>query len=176
MGSTSRPWHQALLDQVLLGQTRQLSHNTGSTDAQEACFSPPVPGLVSWVLENTEENSICYLDTGIMRQYTRSYKLSWAVNHWRSSLNPLGPQAPASEVLILDLEGPRIHILNLLHHHSLERLMLKLKLQCFSHLMQRAKDPDAGKDWNQKEEGVTGWDGWMASPTQWTWVWANLGT
>ena len=20
-----------------------------------------------------------------------------------------------------------------------------------------------------------GWDGWMASPTQWTWVWANSG-
>ena len=22
-------------------------------------------------------------------------------------------------------------------------------------------------------EGTTGWDGWMASPTQWTWVWVN---
>ena len=21
----------------------------------------------------------------------------------------------------------------------------------------------------------TGWDDWMASPTQWTWVWANFG-
>ena len=34
------------------------------------------------------------------------------------------------------------------------------------------KDPDAGKDWRQEEKG-RGWDGWMASPTQWTWVWAN---
>ena len=26
------------------------------------------------------------------------------------------------------------------------------------------------------EEGVNrGWDGWMASPTQWTWVWTNSG-
>ena len=25
------------------------------------------------------------------------------------------------------------------------------------------------------EEGGRGWDGWMASPTQWTWVWANSG-
>ena len=24
-------------------------------------------------------------------------------------------------------------------------------------------------------EGVTGWDGWMASLTQWTWVWASSG-
>ena len=37
------------------------------------------------------------------------------------------------------------------------------------------KDPDAEKDWGQEEKGVTGWDGWMASPTQWTWVWADSG-
>ena len=24
------------------------------------------------------------------------------------------------------------------------------------------------------EEGGRGWDGWMASPTQWTWTWANF--
>ena len=36
------------------------------------------------------------------------------------------------------------------------------------------KDPDAGKDWGQEEKGTDrGWDGWMASPTQWTWVWVN---
>ena len=36
------------------------------------------------------------------------------------------------------------------------------------------KDPDAGKNWDQ-EKGATGWDGWMVSPTQWMWVWANSG-
>ena len=36
------------------------------------------------------------------------------------------------------------------------------------------KDPDAGKDWRW-EKGTTEWDGWMASPTQWTWVWVNSG-
>ena len=40
--------------------------------------------------------------------------------------------------------------------YSLEGLMLKLKLQYFCHLMQRAnsleKDLDAGKDWGQKEK------------------------
>ena len=60
---------------------------------------------------------------------------------------------------------------------SLEGLMLKLKLQYFGHLLQRA-------DWFEKTlmlEGIGGrrrrgrqrWDGWMASPTQWTWVWVN---
>ena len=35
------------------------------------------------------------------------------------------------------------------------------------------KDPDAGKDWGQEEKGKTGWDGWMASLTQWTGVWVD---
>ena len=38
------------------------------------------------------------------------------------------------------------------------------------------KDSDAGKDWGQEEKRTTGWDGWMASPTQWTWVWVNSGS
>ena len=53
---------------------------------------------------------------------------------------------------------------------SLEGLMLKLKLQYFGHLMQRAdsfeKIPDVGKDWGQEETGVTedkmgGWYHWL---------------
>ena len=39
------------------------------------------------------------------------------------------------------------------------------------------KDPDSGKDWGQEEKGRTeGWDGWMASPTWWTWVWISSGS
>ena len=41
---------------------------------------------------------------------------------------------------------------------SMERLMLKLKLQYFGHLMRRVligKDPDAGRDWGQEEKGMT---------------------
>ena len=41
---------------------------------------------------------------------------------------------------------------------SLERMMLKLKLQYFGHLMRRV-DPlektDAGRDWGQEEKGMT---------------------
>ena len=42
--------------------------------------------------------------------------------------------------------------------YSLEGLMLRVKLQSFGHLMQRAdirKDPDAGKDWRWEEKGTT---------------------
>ena len=39
------------------------------------------------------------------------------------------------------------------------------------------KDPDAGKDWGQEEEGDDkGWDSWMASLTQWTLVWVDSGS
>ena len=40
------------------------------------------------------------------------------------------------------------------------------------------KDPFGGKDWRWEEKETTedGWDGWMASPTQWTWVWVNSGS
>ena len=40
------------------------------------------------------------------------------------------------------------------------------------------KDPDT--DWERLRAGGEGddrgWDGWMASPTQWTWVWVNSGS
>jgi len=38
------------------------------------------------------------------------------------------------------------------------------------------KDPDAGKNWRLDEKGKTGWDGWMASPRRWTWVWVGSGS
>ena len=39
------------------------------------------------------------------------------------------------------------------------------------------KDLHAGKDWGQEEGGDgRGWDGWMALPTQWTWVWVDSGS
>ena len=37
------------------------------------------------------------------------------------------------------------------------------------------KDPDAGKDWAGGEGDDRGWDGWMASPIQWTWLCIDSG-
>ena len=64
--------------------------------------------------------------------------------------------------------------------YSLEGLMLKLKLQYFGQLMRRAdsleKTPMLGKLKAGGEGDNRGWDGWMASPTHWIWVWASSGS
>ena len=63
---------------------------------------------------------------------------------------------------------------------SLEGQMLKLKFQYFSHLMRRAdsfkKTLMLGRLKARGEGDNRGWDGWMASPTEWTWLWVDFGS
>ena len=55
--------------------------------------------------------------------------------------------------------------------YSLEELILKLKLQYFGHLMWRTNSLEKTLMLEKIEEGDDrGWDGLMASLTQWTWV------
>ena len=53
---------------------------------------------------------------------------------------------------------------------------LMLKLEYFGHLMRRTDSLEKtlmlGKIEGRRRRG---WDGWMASPTRWTWVWASSG-
>ena len=63
--------------------------------------------------------------------------------------------------------------------YSLEGLMLKLKLQYFGHLMQRANSLEKtlmlGKIEGKRKRGGGGWDDEKPSLTQWIWIWANYG-
>ena len=63
---------------------------------------------------------------------------------------------------------------------SLEGLILKLKLQYFGHLMWRADSFEntlmLRKIEDEGEEDDRGWDGWMASQTQWIWIWVDSGS
>ena len=58
--------------------------------------------------------------------------------------------------------------------------MLRLKLQYFGHLMQELTHWERPWCWEGLRAGGEGdnrgWDGWMASPTCWTWVWVDSGS
>ena len=61
--------------------------------------------------------------------------------------------------------------------YSLEGLMLKLKLQYFGRLMREQIHLKRPWCWERLKAGGEGddrgWDGWMASSTQWTWILAS---
>ena len=102
-----------------------------------------------------------------------NYKESWAPKNWCFEvwcwrLLRIPWTARRSNQSILKEISPRC---------SLEGLMLKLKLQHFGHLMQRAdslEDTNAGKNWGQEEKGTTedemvGWHHWLdGRESDWT--------
>ena len=63
---------------------------------------------------------------------------------------------------------------------SLERLILKLKFQYFGPLCEEPTHWERPWCWEGLRAGGEGddrgWDGWTASPTQWTWVSVNSGS
>ena len=102
------------------------------------------------------------------------YKESWALKNWCFWTVVLGKTVESP------LNCKEIHqsiLKDISPEYSLEGLMLKLKLQYFGHLMWRndslEKTLMLGKMKVGGEGDDRGWDGWMASPTQWTWVWAS---
>ena len=106
----------------------------------------------SWTLKKSEHQRI---DAFKLWCWRRPLRVPWTA--WRSNQSILKEINP---------------------EHSLEGLMLKLKLQYFGHMMQRVNSLWK-RSWERlkegRERGDRGWDGWMASRTQWTWVWANFG-
>ena len=103
------------------------------------------------------------------------HKESWAPKNWHFWTVVLDKTIESP----LDSEINQSILKEISPEYSLEGQMLKLKLQYFVHQMQRADSLE--RPWCRErlkargEEGSRGWDGWMASPTQWTWVWAGSG-
>ena len=64
--------------------------------------------------------------------------------------------------------------------YSLEGLMLTLKLQYLASWCKEVTPWKRPWCWERLGAGGEGddrgWDGWMASPNQWTWVWVNSGS
>ena len=111
-------------------------------------------GCESWTIKKAEHRRIDALELWCWRRLLR---VSWIAR--KSSLSILKEISP---------------------EYSLEGLMLKLKLQSFGHLMWRADSFEKTLNWERLKAGGEGddrgWDGWMASLTQWTRVWVNSGS
>ena len=89
---------------------------------------------------------------------------------WRRLLRVLWPARRSNQSIWKEINP----------EYLLEELMLKLKLQYFGHLMWSTdsfeKTLMLGKIEGRREGDDREWDGWMASPTQWTWVWTSSGS
>ena len=96
------------------------------------------------------------------------YKECWALKNW----------CFWTVVLEKTLESP-LDCKEISPKYSLEGLMLKLKLQYFNHMMRRTDSLEKTLMLERLKAGGEGddrgWDGWMASLTQWTWGWVNSG-
>ena len=116
-------------------------------------FSVVLYGCESWTIKKTECQRIDVFELWCWR---RLLSVPWTVRRSNQS--------------ILKEISPK---------YSLEGLMLKLKLQYFGHLMWRTvlKRPWCWERLKAEGDGDNrGWDDWMASRTQWTWVWVNSGS
>ena len=102
--------------------------------------------------------------SGHVWMWELDYKESWALKNW----------CFWTVVLEKTLESPCKEISP---EYSLEGLMLKLKLQYFSPWCEEPTQLKRPWCWERLKAGWVGdnrgWDGWMASPTRWTWVWAS---
>ena len=118
--------------------------------SQRYGFPVVIYGCESWTIKKTEHRGIDALELWCWKRLLR---VPWTARRSNQSiLKAISPE------------------------YSLEGLMLKLKLQYLGHLMRRTNSLEKtlmlGKIEGRREVDDRGWDGWMASPTQWTWVWA----
>ena len=114
-------------------------------------FPAVMYGCESWTIKKSERRRIDAFDLWCWR------RVPWT--------------ARRSDQLILKEMSPE---------HSLAGLMLNLKLQYSVHLLWRTDSLEkAHWCWERLKAGGEGndrgWDGWTASRTWWTWVWASSG-
>ena len=109
-------------------------------------------GCENWTIKKAKQWSIDAFELWCWR---RHFRVPWIVRSNQFILKDISPE------------------------YSLEGLMLTLKLQYFGHLMWRTdsfeKTLILGKTEGRRRRGWQRTRCWMASPTQWTWVWISSG-
>ena len=151
---TLAPWKKSY-DQLRPHTKTQHITLTTKVRLVKAMVSPVVMyGWDSWTIKKAECQRINAFE---LRCWRRLLRVPWTASRSNKSvLREISPE------------------------YSLERLMLKRKLQYFGHLIKRADSLEKRKRhwcrerWRAKGEGGNrGWDGEKASLTQWTWISAN---
>ena len=137
------------LDSIL--KSRNITLPTKAHLVKAMVFPVVMYGCESWAIKKAE----CWrIDAFEVWCWRRLLRVSWTTRRSNQSvLKEINPE------------------------YSLEGQMLKLKLQYFGHLMWRADLLKKLWCWERLravgEGDDRGWDGWMALPTRWTWVWAR---
>ena len=142
------------LDSIL--KSRDISLLTKVCLVKAMVFSVVIYGYESWTIKKAEPQRIDAFELWCWRRLLR---VPWTARRSNQSI-----------------------LKEISSECSLEGWMLKLKLQYFGHLTQRTESLEktlmVGKIGGGGGGGGDdrGWDGWMASPTQWTWVWISSGS
>ena len=135
-------------------KSRDITLSTKFHLVKAMIFPVVMYGCESWTIKKAECQRI---DAFELWCWKRLLRVPWTA--WRSNKSILKEISP---------------------EYSLDGLMLKLKLQYFGNLITKNwfiwEDPDWC--WERLKAGGEGddrgWDGWIASSTQWTWVWASF--
>ena len=94
--------------------------------------------------------------------------------HWQPGSLPWMP--PGNGIIIGFMFF--CHCFEILNNFWMRKPAISI-FQWTSHVMQVALPYKLFKSWpikGRRRRGDGGWDGWMASLTQWTWVWASSGS
>ena len=137
------------LDKIL--KSRDITLLTKPCIVKATVFPVVMYGYESWIKKRAE------------RQIIDAFKL-W---HWRRLLRGPGTAKRPNNSILKEINP----------EYSLDRQMLKLKLQHFGHLMWRAYLLEntlmLGRIESRRRRGQQRMNGWMASLTRWTWIWAD---
>ena len=136
------------LDSIL--QSRDITLPTKIRLVRAMVFPVVMYGCESWTIKKAEHRRIDAFELWCWRRLLR---VPWTARRSNQSiLKEINPE------------------------YSLEGLMLTL--QYFGHLMGRTDSFEKPWCWERLKAGGEGddrgWDGWMVSPTQWTWVWVSF--
>ena len=136
------------LDRIL--KSRDITLPTKVHLVKAVVFPVVVCGCESWTIKKAEHRRIDAFELWCWR---------WLENRWAcKEIQPVHPKGNQSWIFLgktdAEAEAP------ILWPPDAKNWLI-------------GKDHYVGKDWRQEEKGMTGWDGWMASLTQWTWVWVD---